>query len=52
MPRATPNARAPQGQSKGQGHLRIIAGQWRSRRLAVPEGEGLRPTPDLSLIHI
>ena len=30
----------------GQGHLRIIAGEWRSRRLAVPEGEGLRPTPD------
>lgn len=31
---------------QGQGHLRIIAGEWRSRRLAVPAGEGLRPTPD------
>jgi hypothetical protein len=44
MPRSTlPPARSG---SKGQGHLRIIAGEWRSRRLAVPEGEGLRPTPD------
>jgi len=30
----------------GQGQLRIIAGQWRSRRFAFPEGPGLRPTPD------
>jgi len=29
-----------------QGQLRIIAGQWRSRRLAFPEAPGLRPTPD------
>ncbi len=28
------------------GQLRIIAGQWRGRRLSVPEQEGLRPTPD------
>ncbi|WP_412460966.1 16S rRNA (guanine(966)-N(2))-methyltransferase RsmD [Pseudomonas sp. SC11] len=35
-----------QPHSKGAGQLRIIAGEWRSRRLAVPEGEGLRPTPD------
>lgn len=28
------------------GHIRIIGGIWRSRRLPVPEGEGLRPTPD------
>jgi len=26
--------------------LRIIAGQWRSRRLAFPDVEGLRPTAD------
>src|SRR5690606_12344252 len=26
--------------------LRIIAGQWRSRRLNFPDAEGLRPTPD------
>jgi 16S rRNA (guanine966-N2)-methyltransferase len=30
----------------GQGSLRIIAGQWRSRRFAFPNGPGLRPTPD------
>ena len=26
--------------------VRIIAGQWRGRKLAFPDGEGLRPTPD------
>lgn len=30
----------------GQGHLRIIGGQWRSRKLGFPEAPGLRPTPD------
>ena len=30
----------------GQGQLRIIGGQWRSRRFAFPDGPGLRPTPD------
>ena len=30
----------------GQGQLRIIAGEWRSRRLSFPDGPGLRPTPD------
>ncbi|MBV6289124.1 16S rRNA (guanine(966)-N(2))-methyltransferase RsmD [Pseudomonas aegrilactucae] len=30
----------------GQGQLRIIAGQWRSRRLSFPDAPGLRPTPD------
>lgn len=28
------------------GHLRIIGGAWRGRRLAVPEGGGTRPLPD------
>lgn len=28
------------------GQVRIIAGQWRRRRLPVPTGEALRPTPD------
>lgn len=28
------------------GYIRIIGGIWRSRRLPVPEGDGLRPTPD------
>ncbi|CAD5106040.1 16S rRNA (guanine(966)-N(2))-methyltransferase RsmD [Zestomonas carbonaria] len=30
----------------GQGQVRIIGGQWRSRRFPVPDGPGLRPTPD------
>ena len=28
------------------GKVRIIGGQWRGRLINVPEGEGLRPTPD------
>jgi 16S rRNA (guanine966-N2)-methyltransferase len=28
------------------GSVRIIAGQWRGRRLQVPDVQGLRPTPD------
>lgn len=28
------------------GQLRIVAGQWRGRRLPVPDRPGLRPTPD------
>jgi len=31
---------------KAQGQLRIIAGKWRSRKLAFPQRENLRPTPD------
>ncbi|EIK98530.1 methyltransferase [Pseudomonas sp. M47T1] len=30
----------------GLGQLRIIGGQWRSRKLSFPDGPGLRPTPD------
>lgn len=26
--------------------MRIIAGRWRGRRIAFPDGKGLRPTPD------
>lgn len=29
-----------------QGTVRIIAGQWRGRRLQVPDSKDLRPTPD------
>ena len=29
-----------------RGEVRIIGGAWRSRRLAFPASEGLRPTPD------
>ncbi len=31
---------------KKPGDVRIIGGQWRGRRIAVPERPGLRPTPD------
>lgn len=30
----------------GSNQLRIIGGQWRSRRLTFPDAPGLRPTPD------
>ncbi|UQY36943.1 16S rRNA (guanine(966)-N(2))-methyltransferase RsmD [Pseudomonas fulva] len=30
----------------GDGQLRIIAGQWRSRQFAFPMAHGLRPTPN------
>lgn len=29
-----------------QGEVRIIGGQWRGRKLKVPDLQGLRPTPD------
>lgn len=29
-----------------QGSVRIIAGEWRGRRIAVPHGTAVRPTPD------
>lgn len=32
--------------AQAMGQLRIIGGQWRSRRLSFPEVAGLRPTPD------
>ncbi|MCE4068231.1 MULTISPECIES: 16S rRNA (guanine(966)-N(2))-methyltransferase RsmD [Pseudomonas] len=38
--------RAAQKPHGGQGQLRIIGGEWRSRRFAFPDGPGLRPTPD------
>jgi 16S rRNA (guanine966-N2)-methyltransferase len=31
---------------KKPGHVRIIGGQWRGKRLRVPELPGVRPTPD------
>lgn len=39
------NARRPQVK-EAQSELRIIGGEWRSRKLSFPESEGLRPTPD------
>ncbi|HEY0719822.1 MAG TPA: RsmD family RNA methyltransferase, partial [Gammaproteobacteria bacterium] len=38
-------AQAPR-HGAGRNQLRIIGGEWRSRRLAFPDVEGLRPTPD------
>ena len=32
--------------SRAPGKLRIIAGRWRGRRIAVPSNPDLRPTPD------
>jgi 16S rRNA (guanine966-N2)-methyltransferase len=29
-----------------QGSVRIIAGDWRGRRIAIPDGTAVRPTPD------
>ena len=29
-----------------RGSVRIIGGEWRSRRLAIPDGAAVRPTPD------
>lgn len=29
-----------------QGRIRIIAGEWRGRRIEIPEGTAVRPTPD------
>lgn len=34
------------GKHAGSNQLRIIGGQWRSRRLSFPDAPGLRPTPD------
>lgn len=39
-------AKAPAKAHGGEGSLRIIGGEWRSRRFAFPNGPGLRPTPD------
>ena len=39
--------RQPKKRSKsGSGRLRIVAGNWRGRRLPVPDLPGLRPTPE------
>ena len=34
------------GQKNAMGSFRVIAGEWRSRRLSFPEVDGLRPTTD------
>jgi 16S rRNA (guanine966-N2)-methyltransferase len=32
--------------SRAPGTVRVIAGEWRGRRIAIPEGTSVRPTPD------
>ncbi|MCQ4348654.1 16S rRNA (guanine(966)-N(2))-methyltransferase RsmD [Pseudomonas stutzeri] len=44
-PSAKPSRRPAAGRQAG-GQLRIIGGEWRSRRLGFPDAPGLRPTPD------
>lgn len=36
----------PSNKNRGKGEIRIIAGQWRGRKLPVLDKEGLRPTTD------
>lgn len=38
-------SKPPRG-TGGAGQIRIIGGQWRGRKLAVPDSAGLRPTTD------
>ncbi|RBW49188.1 16S rRNA (guanine(966)-N(2))-methyltransferase RsmD [Marinobacter sp. F3R11] len=47
-PANTPAKNAPRGKSRNQspaGELRIIGGDWRSRKLRFPDAGGVRPTP-------
>ncbi len=48
MPRQPRNPRQPHSTPShtGGGQLRIIAGQWRSRKLPIANVKGLRPTAD------
>lgn len=39
------NGQGPQRTGSGVGELRIIGGDWRSRRLRFPDAGGVRPTP-------
>lgn len=43
---ASPTPKTTKAPHGGLGQLRIIGGQWRSRRLSFPDAPGLRPTPD------
>jgi 16S rRNA (guanine966-N2)-methyltransferase len=43
---ASPSPKTSKAVHGGLGQLRIIGGQWRSRRLSFPDAPGLRPTPD------
>ena len=43
---ARPSKKPVHNQHNGVGQLRIIGGEWRSRKLSFPDLPGLRPTPD------
>jgi len=40
------NRKSPHSNKKGSNTLRIIGGEWRSRKLQFLDAPGLRPTPD------
>jgi len=40
------SSKAPRGKNRGENRVRIIGGEHRGRRIAVPDRPGLRPTPD------
>lgn len=42
----SPSGKSTGIHSKGSGHLRIIGGLWRGRKLQFPDVDGLRPTGD------
>ena len=46
MKRTKVPRKKPQTNNKGTNTLRIIGGQWRSRKLQFIDAPGLRPTPD------
>lgn len=47
MRKRSPTSRTTSAQAHGgDGQLRIIAGQWRSRQFSFPMAAGLRPTPN------
>lgn len=43
---ARPSNSSKKPMHNGVNQLRIIGGEWRSRRLSFPDAPGLRPTPD------
>lgn len=45
-PASAPKAERKKPAPEGVGEIRIIGGQWKRTRLAVPQLAGLRPTPD------
>ena len=46
LPSASPNRNSSTANRAKANQLRIIGGQWRSRRIPIADVVGLRPTPD------